>query len=985
MTNELSRNKFELAKATVAVAAACLLTPPAAATVTIMVEVVSKLHDLFTPDENSRAKRVERSIEALPNISKEQRVNAHMHARLAIRSASLTLADLTELNFDPRVAASHTMGSLDRSLSSIEEANAGQVIEIVYREMIEDLRKVGIVDSARHEQLYDRVKGLEKWVKHPPPALRSANPPETTRHALAVREKKDILRHSSYEGDIVDECVTSLDFNWIESVYQHWNAALDEAHRLKIRIPDALLLTEQRIKAETSISLWARISSKAFSRGLLALAAEARKKDRNLRRPLPSATSWLMQEIREPAFGIAIALTGSWGAGKSRLLDEIAKRTLEKNWLTIFLNYDHSASLEDSLFKSVTEYVGLQISSRAQLNEELKYYAGACVLVDNMETLLYDNEHVGLDLIELMKQCSGLKLKWVLALDESAMPSLLDEESRVSWHQIAMDPARSRETISGWLNLSDYNHRHSVGIGMLSESGVSWNERRELIRYHNYDPARGRELSQPIYARLRSVTAIEAPLDEIHLSLVLEKYWDHWLEAINTYRRSKFVTRRRTEELCNILSKDVYLYGKSDETSLHVEWSPEDLIPSLRPEAIRRILNVLYARGFIRTEELGIVPGDSEPNAWGYLVSSLYTAEWEGLTTRSMHDLLGRMRLIALREDPASRSALRIGLIEIVATSTDENWLTTFCKTWLDDPELPNSPVWEASVLMHDDTRTGLMAYPRSLAPSNDEAFWAIRMISIAPPRTHAASLTALGFLERYADSIAEWGLDDYLLIALKCCIAKIVWSEQKDALFALQVLDKFDSTKVSASVAAEVVSHVNYITKDSRRLWIDILDFFTNAKASLGGGADYSRTFWAHLIEGSVESMGSSAGASILAELIDAGWYADGRSSFHVGARRNYMRHQGHIAFGRAFDWDRDNFLSMVDSLLTQRIEGMDAARQAPAALFGIRHSVRITGNISWVDPAMRSRVETLRRRQDLKSADSEYLARIRIRERRS
>ena len=94
---------------------------------------------------------------------------------------------------------------------------------------------------------------------------------------------------------------------------------------------------------------------------IAALITQVRATDTEQRERYATARKharWLLDQAEHPRFGRCLLITGVWGAGKSRLLAEMAREQMANGELAVFLGPGFTGSVRAELLRAAGELLG---------------------------------------------------------------------------------------------------------------------------------------------------------------------------------------------------------------------------------------------------------------------------------------------------------------------------------------------------------------------------------------------------------------------------------------------------------------------------------------------------------------------------------------------------------------------------------------------------------------------------------------------------
>lgn len=913
-----------------------------------------------------------------PGATQDERDAALNWASEAVVRARLTLADLAETQFDVDALTEQVARHLPSDLNGRERELARTAIRLTYGSVISDAKREGsalfelALSTARSiKDLSHQIEAAEAGAK------RFASPVSTTRGRVDARRLADPTHRDSYFGGRASDVADSLSWDWRSQVQARIETLADVALGETATISHAANELEAIRLDDTCPSVWRRLQSRT-SRSALKVLSDTPAEPR-FSRQRREAARWLTAQIDRPEFGLAYPVTGQWGSGKSRLLDEVAEMCMSRDWLVVFVDARSPNSLMDNVLGAVSRSLGVTLESPAALRRESACQRGVCVLIDDWDVALRRNVLRNSELINLMGDLSDLPVRWVLAMDESALPMALSRGGSRSWASYGWRRRLRRELavplVSGWLQLADDNESRKVGLDLLAHYLGSTPEIMAVRRGVVGSRFVRRELSQPLLALLRVDAGADTALDEVHLVSVFGQYWERLLDAVAS---DETLTPELIDAICGGIASGILTGAEvSADDSTHVE-PLNRLLPADRESTRDEVLRLLLSRNLLAVSGEAIGPDEAASLVWGFLLSREVVPWDRFLRDFSPLEFLNRMHRLADLESsgvPAAGAALRFTMLAAMSGAVQAERVSEIDLPWLLDPMLPTEVLWEAAPALPLARQIELMAASEEVPATAREGFWAIRIVRLLPNEINSEhALIALRFLTRVSSHADQDGLSDYLLTSLRRCIRVVDWSPTGDAGEALHLLESVGIPELSAPLADAVVAQLEFADPSARADWLAVVMSFLStvtprARARPGEPAP----FWEALTQASLDDMARHAGPQLLAELFDHGWYSTDDSREQDVSW--VMRRIGHVAFGHTWKVDPDGFMEILRGLLNHEFEAIAPDRQAAAALFGIRHSTSTHGGHVLVDDSFGPALEMLAKDRHLSQRDRRAL----------
>lgn len=872
-------------------------------------------------------------------------------AYAAIELSRFSLGDAVRLNFDSTSSTNLIASHLDRSLSNPEEKHARLAIHVWCDEFFRTARQGNsaifemIADCLRRLVEIERAASLgEEKIEYK--LLRNA----VTRKS-AARLLADSTRSDTFHGDAARRCLQSMRWDWNVEASAHLRAI---GHLRNLdgfdlgRSLDVLMAVDS---SSDSLCTWWCLRSEEVSEALRALGGWARDARHQVPDDVTVGLKWLSEETKSPRFGFVVPIFGTWGSGKSRLLDELVQRGLDQR--AISLQLEVRGSLSEAIDRAAQAILGDSIGGGASLHTICNNSERVIIVIDDFDAIIARTPEVFDEFWQLVWAWNGRSIRWVVACDEASLPQMMKRGGNRFWPQYGARPAASLGTdATGWLALDDHNDRTNIGLSILVQSGEG--DAIELKELISGDPAGyplRRELNRPMTALLRLRDNMKEPLDQIHLMSLMSAYWRLLLKNLEQ-------TDSTDPEMLDRLMRSMA------RESLGIASPVEPTGVTDKPFRISRAtsdtewsLSALARRNVVDAIESAYVPGAEMNSLWGYLFcSELGLSDPLGSNVTSWKDAAETLRLLHLDGRGEAERALRFLFVWAAQRSYAAHANNDFTPWWdaVDDPDFPREVLWEAAVCLPESLVVPVVARTRQSLVTSDEVFWILRLVRLT---TWSATTAAVGieFITRTFERIDALGLSTYAELALVKVIDAFPWTSASDAQKAITRLGALTSVPLGWVAAERIVGLVEFQKSDTRVVWLTLLDEVIKATpepddiASIEVTvADEALPFWLAIVRCSLREIAASAGPAMIDDLIQVGWFSN--CFLHsTGSRRvaQLAQREAHNAFARTFEDSYDEFIERALRLARGDVRGVTQETQALIALYAVRHTKSTKGNL--------------------------------------
>ena len=932
------------------------------------------LYDYLRKREASATAWVARNLpKVTPQASSDEREVGIMCATEALQAAKVHLDHLVIDEFDPARASHRVEKFLDYSLSDKERHVAKQAIRLSLQRFCDDAKNSGDDLRAYARAMRASTDATIEGIT----ALRDDSTPyaplsQRARNIVAGHRLKDILHHEYYVSDVPGLAIKSLERTWRDRVRE----SLDEIDTLlaELRVPrkGAEALRGLRLSGPCATS-WRELQDPQVREALSNIRRSiAKMYPQEVNGRLQQLLNEIEHQISEPTFSLAFPICGSWGSGKSRLLDRISEIVPSLGWLPVHVEFPEAVTIEAAVMAAFAETLGGRITSPPDLRKALEGRQTVVVIVDDWDVISKRQPQRQRDLESLIERLSDLDIRWVISVDESALPAMLADNGRMFWRRYGVPseaPKAAGDIVSGWFLLDEANVRIRVGIKIASELspsehtfeadqfvGEDWSVRTVI-----------RTACSPLVALLRLRLGASSHLDEVHLASLMDSYWALMQTSLTAQENVHQIV---LDTICEAIARGL-LEGRSADLDSLVAGGRDGFLSGEWEEAVLSATRTLRDRNILLVVGNGrrLRPSPSSPLLWGFLACR--EAGWSPIAGENPLIVVERDAVLALasrlgRDDSGlTATALRFMLVSSAASTPpgDANLLKSYLQ-WLHNPQLPTEMLWEAAPLLPHGIRDRLIddAVPISRVDPG-EAFWGLRMLRLSETPNNAQALRKLEFAARLAGAASAAGLHDYLLLVLEETVGNIDWTRDAHALKGLELLFATVPEEISERLSYSLIAHLDLSDAKRRANWFATLARSLANLSEVSGLDGDELPFWLALTRRSTVHAAYAAGPDVLLEMAKSGFFADGiRGRQFVRPVGHHLRRAAHVAFGQTRSADRNRFDQLVLDLIEGTVIGISTERQAQVALFGIRHTVPTWGGDVSVDSALAPQVTLLK-----------------------
>ncbi|GAA2748305.1 hypothetical protein GCM10009868_40790 [Terrabacter aerolatus] len=922
------------------------------------------------------AAQVERNLRKVtPTATSQERANGLRYAVDALEKSALTLDELAADDFDASRAARRIEPHLDSSLLEQERLVAMHAVRLSLQATINEAKKSNDDLRAYSRQSRGTLETIERGVRtlheqsraHAPFGIRS-------KHIVDSHRLSDPLHLELYVGRLPELALKQFARDWRDDLRLHVTELCD-MRSADSRTRVALNTLERLQFHGTYPSVWRELQApetrEAISRIRSFLA-----RDSNLFQPVQYdlALRWLERQVKRPEFSLAFAVSGSWGAGKTRLLDRIAETGSNQGWLPIHLEAMTNRPLKDEVFSCFEESLGMRVGSMPELRSVLDGRRGSIVVVDDWDVLSRREPSRLRELGQLIESLSDLNVRWAISLDESALPKVLSNDGMQFWERYGctgpvFQPDRS--IVSGWLLLDDENESESVGLRIIA--GTLPGRRALEVERAGLEERNARmikrSLSTPVVALLKLNLSPSLPLDEIHVVTLMNEYWSLMKSSLT---RADGVSPDAVDAVCEAIGFARLAGGSASFSDVGLSRAPDGYLEQEWMSALRAAVVCLRNRSIVVVASPGdrLLPSPSVELLWGFLTSREVERCSPQLGLAGLPYAKEVLLAIAGRDHGIRTESLKTVLRFLLVASAleferSEPESQRPYLHWLGNPDLPNDVLWEAATVLPSGVQSRLISEALAVADvADDEPFWALRMLRLCEEPSSREVLDHLRFADRVANQANRTGLQEYLLLVLQGLVRRVNWSVPRDAHKALTLIHRMSTPRTAEPLSRAVVAELSFEDPSRRVAWLQTLARFLTVVGEDGGPGNLDLPFWRDVTQRSILKLSASAGPNVILEMLEAGVFAPSwRGQRLSRSAGHFFRRSAHVAFGHTRDTDSRRFDELALKLIRGELEGASPERQALAALFGIRHTVATGGHSVTVDRDLKMHLTLLKR----------------------
>jgi hypothetical protein len=923
-------------------------------------------------------------------------------------------------------AADHVASYLDSGLNARENAWASLAVRTYMREYIENLAG----DPAR---LLAALAPSIAEAASPPQREATLSPAEMAKRgaqALVETVQSRALRspidrstgHPVFVRNALEAALPDAKDEWASRLRIALRDVVDAARSDGARRASRPLVTLADFAAlRPTLASWSQLRSPAIQDALRECRALDRRDRGHFHPRSAAALEWLEEATTAPQFRVVVAIHGTWGSGKSRLVDEFAASAVAGERVLVVLVDRSAGSVEQTLRTAFESATSTELATWEQVLNVTRDFDRVWFVIDDADVVLRSDPGWVDQLSTVMTSSLSAPVRWLLTVDSYSIPEMMRTRTPV-WEQLGLAHEEAVGNVRGWFDLDEHNVKHRVGSHILASALDSHVDGGESLVP---DSARGlagdylRAREHPLTCVLRAQLNRDAPSDEFHYGDLFSEYW-----ALARHDRASrgHANPDLVDAVVRVIAADLLLAAPTplaipadaiDRVSLPdsmaVEWSQMD--SAERSDAVNAATKALLKTGILANVDGLAKPSMRTATLWGYLLTRdldpdsrsgqqlaagvQLPADVQGVALSAWDIAFDTITLLYLDRQhyaaPAARFLLHAaadGLLPAAPgtadMTADRRLPSKPPNLWhrgLDESGFPSSVIWQTSASLPFGYLMGIVKHALHTAPSADDTYWILRLLRLRRPVDQNLR-PALNLVRRQFPYLVPSGLSDYAAKVLGDMAATIDWRHHQGRGRILDELNELDRRLVASAVAVRIVSAVNL--RDDRTLasWLrtlrDFLERIEDPVAEAGiGDADFSHMpFWLALVRATFDELAKDAAADTFLDALDgAGWWELPRSGAGWLIRRETQTALGHTAGN-----NRKKFLEVVTTLAARKRTGsMPPHAQPVAAAYAIKHSTRTGGRVEY---RVRSELEPVVRRlqRDVPPIEREMLGRLRF-----
>lgn len=697
---------------------------------------------------------------------------------------------------------------------------------------------------------------------------------------------------------------------------------------------------------------------------------------------------WLSAECEVPHYGTLFAVMGSWGAGKSRVLDELAGHVSDSSdYHFLFFEPNGDLPFEEDLLSAASKLLGTDFLKVSQLAERLEVVEQRklVVFIDDLHVMAASSFDYIRRLQELLAEWSLYSsLKWMVTIDAAYYDSVVHKTNRDFWPHYSY-AAIGQNAAAGWFDLDKDNVHHRVGVEIIRRKGTG------TVRAHLDAVAANGDLfdasvqlmCSPLMAWLRIETAANSD-DNHELNLnrseFVDAYWTRRSVELGSRKQDVEALREVVIHLTHLISKD------SPRTYLEWTTAREYIVANARSvHLIDRVRLEEYFTLLVRAGILNVNEEESEeddfpikqleptiPPFWGYRVAKNLlrkgsTKTSDIGTSASMNDLPSWGKRAATG-DWLAEAVCEFALAGLPWNEDEQEETRKVWLNWPRQPDIGLQPLLLAGIWSPEPAQSvlaDLLAVRDIELKSKREIFSLVRLAGLASSADWAADLR-LDSIQPYYSQVGDEGLGDYFSYMASALIGREALLRDRwqygQTLTALEGVDQIGD---AGPIVKSLVAAGRRIYADEK-VWLEDVLTFLNGSLKPDGPIKFPppshanagisparrdrstssehRPFWERLTHEVVRTVVDGLGLGALDRLMQAGWYSAHQGTLvapYVGLR---IQTQANIALGFLFSRSNEQmaneYLSMLGDLVKGRKKGYGASDQRLIAFFLIRHS---------------------------------------------
>lgn len=732
----------------------------------------------------------------------------------------------------------------------------------------------------------------------------------------------------------------------------------------------------------------------------------------------------LHSECCDPKYGALLAVMGSWGAGKSRLIHEIeASSGLGHERLILNLTPTPSSVLEVDVLTTANAMLDANFGRIADLAEHLetRLHKYLVIILDDFHIAAEVNSNLLQAFEQVVAECTLFpSIRWIVTADVSHFDSVVHRHQEKFWMQYAYQPSENAGV--GWLDLDANNLRHRVGFGVLHSVHDDHLDAqlREVERDSSLFDQGLQLLCHPLPAWLclertgpRS-RSLDVGLN--HQDFV-RAYWDACMASLTRHQTEQDAIRRvfgllvrRTAERpseMRVSEEEIFTYVLQ-----HAR------LPELRQLSdAKHYVGLLVDAGLLTRlskgpDEDGIDQFEMHPSiapVWAdHITRTLIKRESTTTAPEALGTILLQWGRLARDGDWLAEAVCEFYLESLSWDRDAEAKSRRIWTEWAGRSNLAKPPLLLAAIWAPAAAQTALavmMGSGQLQLASKREVFALLRLVGLASSeqwRCHQR----LYALAPYYSVLGEEGLGDYFAYVAAQVISAPQLVTRREYVSVLISLSDVDQVGDTRPIVKSLVETGDRIFNESVIIWlIELLKFFRKE------GEAGMRRVLQHSGEGDlenqarigrehrrIESFSRQLGHAVVAKVVDdhgllavdmflnAGWYAADRKSNLKPAIALRLQTDANVEVGKLFKPHSTELSKAYISVIKDLVDGKKKGRRGEVrysrgeqrliAFFLIRHSRPTNGDQAVsVDERLRPMLATVASDPDVQKYANKWL----------
>lgn len=761
------------------------------------------------------------------------------------------------------------------------------------------------------------------------------------------REKIDSL-HLRRTLDVVPSAwphlVQALEYDWANDVRSRLRNVREGLRNLKLSSNFQLHVPPRDLTFD-SIRISLRTGATAEQlKNIYDLLRDLRrnKKIGNLEaNSLISDIQWLQMEAKEPSYAACLPISGSWGAGKSDLLGEIANEARNNSVPALILE-PGPLTLNGAILEAASNTFARKFDSTEQLASALQSVSTwALIVIDDLDKWIRDDPNVLRQLLnEIRSSTAHRSLRWTFTGDTFEVDRFHRGGDKDFWRIYGYrDPdgtdwRKDRHLSTGWFDLDEYNDSHKVGE-VIARTALDKATVDDLVALHSHELG-GRKIGLSLLNRPRvaSMLAIRNSLESESPSTSEEDFFaEYWRHATASLELSAGM-KVRFQEMVTGLTEHFVINYADPMAMKDLQFYVLGLRPSIdEMNVFSEIVSDLESLGCIsQVNDYAVMR--SEP-IWAQPMA----AGLEDISALQVHDLARELSPWAHTDEPRVEylGAFYVRAVFEALGIRDETLSTRLlAHCQLISRKYSNRAIWlsllsqEASVQSAVAKKIHHEAF--GLHQGRDE-FALLYWLRNAPDGIWQ-TLPALQTIAPRFEAISHQLLEPFLLRTLDRILRKLEVDNTQDATEHATVLRESWRANVGRKAAemltqalAQHLDHVEILEVLNSYFIEHGTDRLITPSNPNITKSDFDRSFFYEMINVALDRDFSASSRLIL----HSSWGND-----EHGMRAYHMSSNGRVAIGRQFVTQRSQVHRLVDELLSE-----ESRTDLESAFFIIRHSV--------------------------------------------